>query len=350
MPMLQKMKTVLEKAQHDDNLSFSELVTLLSIPDEYLPVLMEAANHVREQNVGNSVHLRGIIEFSNYCSQQCCYCGLRAGHTSANRYRLTPEQILDTARAAARTGYRTLVLQSGEDSAIPAEVIADLTREIKKLDVAVTLSCGERSYEVYQQWREAGADRYLIKHETADPALYRCIRPGHTLAKRLQCQKWLKELGYQLGSGCMIGLPGQTVETLARDLQLMKEMRVDMSGMGPFIPHPQTPLKFGSTGSISMTLKMLAAARLYMPWLLLPATTALASLHPEGRELALRAGANVIMPNVTPEYVRSMYQIYPGKLNTEDSMKEYYLKIRAIIESEGRIVGSDMGHSFLLES
>ena len=166
--MLQKMKTVLEKAQHDDNLSFSELVALLSIPDEYLPVLMEAASHVREQNVGNSVHLRGIIEFSNYCSQQCCYCGLRAGHTSANRYRLTPEQILDTARAAARTGYRTLVLQSGEDSAIPAEVIADLTREIKKLDVAVTLSCGERSYEVYQQWREAPRRQYQCQGRRQD--------------------------------------------------------------------------------------------------------------------------------------------------------------------------------------
>ena len=345
--MAAHIKHILEKARSSSDLRYEELVQLLSIPDEQLPLLMQAANEVRKNSVGDEVHLRGIIEFSNYCRQQCCYCGLRAGHSTAGRYRLTYEQILDTAEAAAKTGYRTLVLQSGEDPAISAAFVADITREIKKLDVAVTLSCGERSYEVYKLWRQAGADRYLIKQETADPALYKSIRPGHTLTERLQCQKWLKELGYQLGSGCMIGLPGQNVQTLARDLQLMKELQADMSGMGPFIPHPETPLRFGTTGSISMTLKMLATARLYMPWILLPATTALASLHPEGRELALRAGANVIMPNVTPEDVRSLYQIYPGKLNTEDNMKDYYNRIRTMIESEGRTVASGFGHSFL---
>ena len=345
--MAAHIEHILEKARRSSDLRYEELIQLLSIPDEQLPLLMQAADEVRKNSVGDEVHLRGIIEFSNYCRQQCCYCGLRAGHSTAGRYRLTYEQILDTAEAAAKTGYRTLVLQSGEDPAISAAFVADITREIKKLDVAVTLSCGERSYEVYKLWRQAGADRYLIKQETADPALYKSIRPGHTLAERLQCQKWLKELGYQLGSGCMIGLPGQNIQTLARDLQLMKELQADMSGMGPFIPHPETPLRFGTTGSISMTLKMLATARLYMPWILLPATTALASLHPEGRELALRAGANVIMPNVTPEAVRSLYQIYPGKLNTEDNMKDYYNRIRTMIESEGRTVASGFGHSFL---
>lgn len=345
--MIQDCTSLLYKASSTADLTFEELVQLLSMPDDQLPALMAAADSVRQRTVGDAVHLRGIIEFSNHCRQHCCYCGLRADHKHAGRYRLTPEQILDTARAAAATGYRTLVLQSGEDPMISAETIAELTRELKQLGVAVTLSCGERSYDVYQLWREAGADRYLIKQETADPALYRCIRPGHTLTERLQCQKWLKELGYQLGSGCMIGLPGQTVETLARDLQLMKEMQVDMSGMGPFIPHPQTPLHFGTTGSIAMTLKMLATARLYMPWLLLPATTALASLHPEGRELALRAGANVIMPNVTPDDVRSLYQIYPGKLNTQDSMVAYYNHICQLIEAEGRTVATDAGHSIL---
>ena len=345
--MAAHIEHILEKARSSSDLRYEELVQLLSIPDEQLPLLMQAADEVRQNSVGDEVHLRGIIEFSNYCRQQCCYCGLRAGHSTAGRYRLTYEQILDTAETAAKTGYRTLVLQSGEDPAISAAFVADITREIKKLDVAVTLSCGERSYEVYKLWRQAGADRYLIKQETADPALYKSIRPGHTLAERLQCQKWLKELGYQLGSGCMIGLPGQNVQTLARDLQLMKELQADMSGMGPFIPHPETPLRFGTTGSISMTLKMLATARLYMPWILLPATTALASLHPEGRELALRAGANVIMPNVTPEDVRSLYQIYPGKLNTEDNMKDYYNRIRTMIESEGRTVATGFGHSFL---
>lgn len=339
------ISALLEKARHTSDLSHEELVRLLSLSDTELPALMAAADEVRQKTVGDQVHLRGIIEFSNYCKQHCCYCGLRADNGAIGRYRLTAEQILETAALAAQTGYRTLVLQSGEDPLIPVETIAELTREIKKLGMAITLSCGERSYAVYQLWREAGADRYLIKQETADPALYRCIRPGHTLQERLQCQHWLKELGYQVGSGCMIGLPGQTVEILARDLELMKEMQIDMSGMGPFIPHGQTPLKNSMAGSVSMTLKMLATARLYMPWLLLPATTSLATLHPQGRELALRAGANVIMPNVSPEEFRSLYQIYPGKLNTHDSIVEYRKKITELIEAEGRTVATDFGHS-----
>lgn len=345
--MKQTHNATIEKARNTAELSHEELMELLSLPQEQLPSLMAAADEVRQRTVGNQVHLRGIIEFSNYCRQHCCYCGLRADNNDINRYRLTPEQILDTARTATQAGYRTLVLQSGEDPLFSPKTIAELTAEIKKMGVAVTLSCGERSYETYQLWREAGADRYLIKQETADPALYKCIRPGHTLQERLQCQHWLKDLGYQVGSGCMIGLPGQTVETLARDLQLMKEMHIDMSGMGPFIPHPKTPLHFGCTGSIFLTLKMLAIARLYMPWLLLPATTALASLHPEGRELALRAGANVIMPNVSPEEFRSLYQIYPGKLNHHDSITDYFNRIKQLIEKEGRSVAIDLGHSFL---
>ena len=338
-------ETLLEKAITTPELTHEELVQLLSLPDEQIPQLMAAADTVRQNTVGNAVHLRGIIEFSSYCKQHCAYCGLRADNREIERYRLSPEIILETAKAAVDTGYHTLVLQCGEDMKIAPETIAELTTEIKQMGAAVTLSCGERSYEVYQLWRKAGADRYLIKHETADPALYKSIRPGHTLYERLQCQHWLKELGYQLGSGCMIGLPGQTVDILARDLELMKEMEVEMCGMGPFIPHAQTPLHFGNTGSISMTLKMMAAARIYMPWMMLPATTALVSLHPEGRELALRAGANVIMPNVSPETTRSLYQIYPGKLNHRDSMTDYYNKITALVEAEGRTVGTDLGHS-----
>ena len=338
-------EALLEKAITTPELTHEELVHLLSLPDEQIPQLMAAADTVRQNTVGNAVHLRGIIEFSSYCKQHCAYCGLRADNREIERYRLSPEIILETAKAAVDTGYHTLVLQCGEDMKIAPETIAELTTEIKQMGAAVTLSCGERSYEVYQLWRETGADRYLIKHETADPALYKSIRPGHTLYERLQCQHWLKELGYQLGSGCMIGLPRQTVDILARDLELMKEMEVEMCGMGPFIPHAQTPLHFGNTGSISMTLKMMATARIYMPWMMLPATTALVSLHPEGRELALRAGANVIMPNVSPETTRSLYQIYPGKLNHRDSMTDYYNKITALVEAEGRTVGTDLGHS-----
>lgn len=343
--MKQNLNALLEKAQTTSDLTPEELVQLLSLDQTQIPQLIAAADTVRQNTVGNQVHLRGIIEFSSHCKQQCCYCGLRADNNQIQRYRLSPEQILETAQSAVAVGYRSLVLQCGEDATISEKTIAEITREIKKMDVAVVLSCGERNYETYQLWREAGADRYLIKQETSDPALYRCLRPGHTLQERLQCQHWLKDLGYQVGSGCMIGLPGQTTEILARDLQLMKEMKVDMSGMGPFIPHPQTPLKHNHTGSVWMTIKMLAVARLYMPWLLLPATTSLATMHPQGRELALRAGANVIMPNVSPEEFRSLYQIYPGKLNTRNSMADYRQEIVTLVENEGRTVATDYGHS-----
>ena len=336
---------ILDKARNDSNLTTEELVFLLSLPDSEIPELMAAADEVRKKSVGDEVHLRGIIEFSNYCKQHCCYCGLRADNRVVDHYRLTEEQILETAKSAVKVGYHTIVLQSGEDVQISDDFIAHITREIKDMGVAVTLSCGERSYDVYRYWREAGADRYLIKQETSDPALYRCIRPGHTLYERLQCQHWLKDLGYQVGSGCMIGLPGQNVEILARDLRLMKEMKIDMSGMGPFIPHEQTPLRYCDKGTTMMTVKMLSTARLFMPWMLLPATTSLATLHPEGRELALRAGANVIMPNISPQEFRTLYQIYPGKLNTHDSMKDYYEKIKNLVEAEGRTVASDFGHS-----
>lgn len=324
---------------HDD------LTALLSAASAEQIELMSLADGIRRQTVGDSVHLRGIIEFSSHCSQMCCYCGLRAGNSSMKRYRLSTEEIVAAARKAVQNGYRTLVLQSGEDPGIAVEQITEIIREIKQLDVAITLSCGERSYDTYQKWREAGADRYLIKQETADPALYSKLRPGHTLEERLQCQKWLKELGYQLGSGCMIGLPGQTLDTLAEDLLLMQRMEVDMSGMGPFIPHPATPLRDANKGSVSLTLNMLSTARIMMPWLLLPATTSLATLHPEGRMLALKAGCNVIMPNVGPQEFRKLYQIYPDKLCTHDPIGDHRQQLTAQIEALGRSVAVDYGHS-----
>lgn len=340
---------LLQKARTTSALTHEELVFLLSLPEENLPALMAAANEVRMEMVGPEVHLRGIIEFSNTCRQMCCYCGLRAGNTAAERYRLDEKQILETAAAAAEAGYRTLVLQSGEDPFISPESIASITAACKELGIAVTLSCGEQPYEVYRLWREAGADRYLIKHECADDGLYRSIRPGHTLMERIQCQRWLKELGYQLGSGCMIGIPGQTPDTLARDLELMKELDIDMCGMGPFIPHAQTPMKHAASGTVLMTLKMVATARLYMPWLLLPATTALATMHPQGRELAMQAGANVIMPNVSPQEYRSLYQIYPGKVSVFGDIADARKVIENQITAAGFTVATDFGHSVRLD-
>jgi len=338
------------KALQQEELTQEDLVLLLQAQGEDAQALRNLANEVRHQAVGDVVHLRGIIEFSNYCSQQCHYCGLRAGNTALGRYRLTQEEIMTAAEAAVRRGYKTLVLQSGEDMNFSVEAITELVQELKKMDVAITLSCGERSYQVYEQWRLAGADRYLIKQETSDPILFSRLRPGRTLDERLECQRYLKDLGYQLGSGCMVGLPGQTIATLAQDILLMREMQVNMSGIGPFIPHGQTPLKMASRGSVELTLNMLAAARLVMPWVHLPATTALSTLNPEGRKLALLSGANVIMPNVSPQEFRSLYQIYPDKYCINDPLDDHWEELHTLIHSLGRTVGTDYGHNYFEEA
>lgn len=343
--MSQVFQQVLKKAENKESLTKEDIKILLSATGDEAQSLYRLANSVRKQWVGDQVHLRGIIEFSNFCRQHCQYCGLRADNKALQRYRLTKEQILEAARHAVDNGYKTLVLQGGEDVQITNQDIADIVVEIKKMDIAVTLSFGEHPYEVYKLWREAGADRYLLKHETADPALYEKIRPGKTLESRLQCQSWLKELGYQLGSGCMIGLPGQTIDTLAADLLLFKEMDIEMCGMGPFIPHPDTPLAHGEQGSVEMTLNMLAVARILMPQVLLPATTSLATIHPHGRELSLQVGANVIMPNVGPQDMREFYAIYPNKLCTHDHIGDHREMLVTQIESLGRTVAQDQGHS-----
>jgi len=343
--MKHDLTALLNRSASSSAYTHEELVFLLSQPDDAIPMMMDAAHKLSLKYFGTDVHLRGIIEFSNTCKQMCCYCGLRAGNHNTERYRLDKKTILDTARAAVAAGYKTLVLQSGEDPLISPEMIAEITAECKNLGIAVTLSCGEQPFDIYRLWKEAGADRYLIKHETADDALYRSIRPGHVLSERLQCHRWLKELGYQVGSGCMIGLPGQTIDTLARDLELMKELNIDMCGMGPFIPHSRTPLHFASSGTVSMTLKMVSVARLSMPWLLLPATTALASMHPQGREMALQAGANVIMPNISPQEFRSLYQIYPGKVSFSGSIADARRQVEELIHRAGFTVATDFGHS-----
>lgn len=335
----------LDKARTHIELNKDDIIQLLSADEAQSAQLFALSNEVRQRYVGDIVHLRGIIEFSNYCRQHCQYCGLRADNRHIHRYRLSEQSILETAKQAAEVGYKTLVLQGGEDIAFSPDDIARITESVKALGVAVTLSFGEYSREIYQLWRDAGADRYLIKQETSDPKLYRKLRPGKNLADRLQCQTWLKELGYQLGSGSMIGLPEQTLDIMAEDLLLMKKMDVDMSGMGPFIPHPDTPLGNYSCGSVHMTLKMLAVARMIMPLVLLPATTSLATLHPQGRELSLQVGANVIMPNVSPQEFRAYYTIYPDKVYSPEPLAIARQELVKLIQSQGRTVGKDLGHS-----
>jgi biotin synthase len=271
------------------------------------------ADEVRKKFHGNTVHLRAIIEFSNYCKCNCLFCGIRRDNKKLPRYRMSSKEIIETAHQAANAGFKTVVLQSGEDPQWNAKKISEVVKEIKKFDVAVTLSVGELSYKDYAMLREAGADRYLLKFETSDAKLFKALKPDTNLQKRIQCIKWLKELGYETGSGVIVGLPGQTIQSLTDDIFLMKELELDMLGIGPFIPHPETPLKNAPMGNPLITLKVLAIMRILLPLANIPATTALRTISFDLGEKAFQVGANVVMPDITPEKYRTFYEIYPGK-------------------------------------
>jgi biotin synthase len=304
------------------------------------------ADEVRSSCCGDEVHLRGVIEFSNYCIRDCLYCGLRCSNRKLTRYRMTKEEIVECALMGFQAGLKTIVLQSGDDLACREEDISRIIHLIKeKADVAITLCVGERDYRDYRAWKKAGADRYLLKHETANPVLYSRLHPGQTLAKRLEILGWLKEIGYQVGAGNIVGLPGQTLRDLADDILLMKELDVEMAGIGPFIPHPDTPLGDEKQGTLNMTLKVLALARIVLRDVHLPATTAIGSIHPEGREMALRAGANVVMPNITPTRYRRLYQIYPNKICIDENMENCLGCLAKRINSCGRKIAENKGHS-----
>jgi biotin synthase len=321
------------------------LVPLLNCSEADAPALFAAADAVRTAHLGTDVQLRGLIEFSNICRKDCAYCGLRATNRDAERYRLTPEAIVATAQQAAALGYRTVVLQSGEDMWFTAERMADILRAIKaSTDLAITLSAGERDMATYRLWREAGADRYLLRIETTDPALFAALHPDDDLETRKACLYALRDLGYQLGTGVMVGLPGQTAEILADDVIWMHALGAEMIGVGPFIPHPQTPLKDVVGGTVEQTLRLVALLRLVFPDAHLPATTAMGSLHPLGRERALQAGANVVMPNVTPTDVRPKYALYPGKICQGDEAGHCRGCITGRIQAIGRTVATDHGH------
>lgn len=263
---------------------------------------------------GSHVHVRGLIEFSNICRRNCLYCGLRAQNSALRRYRLSQEEILAAAAGAIAQGADSIVLQSGEGSCDPAW-LAEVVAELKKHEgIAITLSVGEGQARDYALWRNAGASRYLIKHETASPALYARLHPGHKLGERIRALLALRDLGYEIGSGFMIGLPGQKLEDLAGDIALCRALRVDMCGAGPFIPQADTPLAGEACGSVALTLRALSVLRLALPWANLPATTALASLDPEkGQTAGLMAGANVLMPSFTPPRAAVQYRIYDHK-------------------------------------
>lgn len=295
------------------DLSLERLEEALLAPDS--PALFREADAVRLRAKGSGVFLRGIVEFSSFCVRNCLYCGLRRANTAIPRYRLDPDTVVRQALAIAARGIGTVVLQSGDDLDYPAGDIARMVAEIKRrARMAVVLSVGERPAWDYDLWRRAGADRFLMKQETADTELYARLHPGKTLAERLTALRTLKSLGYEIGTGFIVGLPGQSAATLARDILLVRELGADMCGVGPFAPQAQTPLAQVLPGSVETTLRVIALLRLTDPDLNLPATTALATLDPrDGQHRALLAGANVIMPNFTPEQERGLYRIYDNK-------------------------------------
>jgi biotin synthase len=335
------------------------LAWLRETDESRLEELWRQADAVRREHVGDEVHLRGLIEISSHCARQCGYCGLRAGRRDLQRYRLTADEILACARRAVEFGYGTVVLQAGEDETITGPWLADVVRHIKaETPLAVTLSLGERTDEDLALWRAGGADRYLLRFETSNAALYRRIhpprRPGET-SDRLALLRRLRELGYEIGSGVMIGIPGQTFADLARDIELFRELDLDMIGVGPYIAHPDTPLgreppaaggADQAPNTEAMTYKVVALARLVCPRANIPSTTALATLNlASGRELGLSRGANVVMPNLTPVEYRALYEIYPAKACIRETADDCHRCLRGRIHSIGRTVGSGRGDS-----
>lgn len=335
---------LIEKLNNTHSLNKDEALQLIKQGAQHKNLLFALAQQAAQKSFGRQIFVRGLIEFTNYCKNDCYYCGIRRSNKNAARYRLTHEEILECCRAGYVLGFRTFVLQGGEDYFYSNDDIAAIVRAIKAQhpDCAVTLSIGERSRETYALWKKAGADRYLLRHETADCAHYAKLHPAELSAKNRQnCLYTLKELGYQAGAGFMVGSPYQTTENLADDLMSLQKLRPQMIGIGPFIPHHDTPFKNEPAGSVELTLVLLAVLRLLFPHVLLPATTALGTLAPGGRLLGIKAGANVIMPNLSPQNVRGKYLLYDNKLHTGAEAAEALNELQREVASIGyRIVSA----------
>lgn len=319
-----------------------EIVDILK-DDSQNEWLFSLADKVRRENVGDEVHLRGLIEFSNICHCFCKYCGLRCENKELDRYRILPDDIVKYAKKAVEMGYKTIVLQSGEDVFYSKEILCDIIKRIKEFDVALTLSIGERSFEDYKAFRDCGADRYLIRIETTDKDLYKKMHPNMSFDNRVRCLKDLGKLGYEVGTGCLVGLPEQTVESLADDILFFKEINADMVGIGPFIAHPHTPLKDMPNGDFTLALKVMALTRILLKNINIPATTAMETLNPNGRIIALQSGANVVMPNVTTTEYRAKYEIYPNKICINENPSQCFNCIGGKIRSIGRTISTDYG-------
>ena len=345
--MTEKMFELIEKLERENSLSLEEYKYLIdNRDDESACLLREKADKARRRVYGNKVFIRGLIEISNICKNDCLYCGIRKGNRSCQRYRLSEEDILTCCKEGYGLGFRTFVMQGGEDGFFTDEVMCSIIRKIKKSypDCAVTLSLGERSEESYRRLFEAGADRYLLRHETADKEHYGKLHPKNlSWDKRMECLRNLKKIGFQTGCGFMVESPFQTSEQLAKDLKFVEEFSPEMCGIGPFIPHNETVFRDEKAGSCELTCYLLSIVRLIKPTILLPSTTALGTIDKEGREKGILSGGNVVMPNLSPLSVRKKYMLYDGKISTDEEAAENLMRLKEKIRAIGFEVVTDRG-------
>lgn len=345
--MTEKMFELIERLEKEHSLSSEEYQYLIdNRDDESACLLREKADKARRKVYGNKVFIRGLIEISNICKNDCLYCGIRKGNKSCQRYRLSEEDILTCCKEGYGLGFRTFVMQGGEDGFFTDEVMCSIIRKIKKSypDCAVTLSLGERSEESYRRLFEAGADRYLLRHETADKEHYGKLHPKNlSWDKRMDCLRNLKKIGFQTGCGFMVESPFQTSEHLAKDLKFVEEFSPEMCGIGPFIPHNETVFKDEKAGSCELTCYLLSIVRLIKPTILLPSTTALGTIDKEGREKGILSGGNVVMPNLSPLSVRKKYMLYEGKISTDEEAAENLMRLKEKIRAIGFEVVTERG-------
>lgn len=338
---------IVEKLYRGEFLSDDELRALIETDDkDAAELLRQRADEVRQKHYGKKVFLRGLIEVSSYCKNDCRYCGIRRSNKEAERYRLSREEIMSCCENGYELGFRTFVMQGGEDSFFTDDFLCSVVSEIREKypDCAITLSLGERSYESYKRLKEAGADRYLLRHEAADPKLYEKLHPAEmSLRNRKDCLFHLKELGYQVGSGFMVGAPYQTTDSLLYDIRFLQSLQPQMIGIGPFVPHHNTEFADTEGGTLQLTLRLLGILRLLFPKVLLPATTALGTIAPNGRELGLMTGCNVVMPNLSPVKVRKKYDLYDNKICTGEEAAECRGCLERRITSAGYEVVSERG-------
>ena len=345
--MTEKMFELIEKLERENSLSLEEYKYLIdNRDDESACLLREKADKARRRVYGNKVFIRGLIEISNICKNDCLYCGIRKGNRSCQRYRLSEEDILTCCKEGYGLGFRTFVMQGGEDGFFTDEVMCSIIRKIKKSypDCAVTLSLGERSEESYRRLFEAGADRYLLRHETADKEHYGKLHPKElSFENRMECLRNLKKIGFQTGCGFMVESPFQTSEQLAKDLKFVEEFSPEMCGIGPFIPHNETVFRDEKAGSCELTCYLLSIVRLIKPTILLPSTTALGTIDKEGREKGILSGGNVVMPNLSPLSVRKKYMLYDGKISTDEEAAENLMRLKEKIRAIGFEVVTERG-------